>query len=179
MLNFGDVVKVVHKGFPFWNSIILQRESKFNESSLTGKLKFVLKAFGDPVYSGTVNKSSPFLIRTISISGKLMLNQIIKAVRKGQACYALIKRVADTFTSHFVFIVICIVIATFGISKVLPEKYLNVAISGWPFWSLQFAIAVFIIACFCGIGFAALTAFFVGGGLAAKQRIFVKSGKKS
>ena len=43
-------------------------------------------------------------------------------------------------------------------------------------WSLRFAIAVFVIACPCGIGLAAPTALFVGGGLAAKHGILVKGG---
>ncbi|KAI2876754.1 hypothetical protein CBS11852_10408 [Aspergillus niger] len=47
---------------------------------------------------------------------------------------------------------------------------------GAPFWSLQFAIAVFVIACPCGIALAAPTALFVGGGLAAQNGILVKGG---
>ena len=47
---------------------------------------------------------------------------------------------------------------------------------GWEFWSLQFAISVFVVACPCGIGLAAPTALFVGGGLAAGHGILVKGG---
>lgn len=43
-------------------------------------------------------------------------------------------------------------------------------------WSLEFAIAVFIIACPCGIGLAAPTALLVGSGLAAKYGILVRGG---
>lgn len=43
-------------------------------------------------------------------------------------------------------------------------------------WSLEFSITVFVIACPCGIGLAAPTALFVGGGLAAKYGILVKGG---
>ncbi|KAK4994703.1 hypothetical protein LTR66_005327, partial [Elasticomyces elasticus] len=39
-----------------------------------------------------------------------------------------------------------------------------------------FSIAVFVIACPCGIGLAAPTALFVGGGLAARHGILVKGG---
>ncbi|KAL6405314.1 putative copper resistance-associated p-type atpase protein [Ilyonectria robusta] len=58
----------------------------------------------------------------------------------------------------------------------LPEEYLDVAVGGWPFWSLQFAIAIFIIAYPCGISLAAPAALFIRGGLAAKHGILVKSG---
>jgi P-type E1-E2 ATPase len=41
---------------------------------------------------------------------------------------------------------------------------------------LRFAIAVFVIACPCGVGLAAPTAFVVGSGLAARYGILVRSG---
>lgn len=92
------------------------------------------------------------------------------------------ERVADIITSYFVPIVTLIAILTWiiwlslGTSGRLPEGYLDISVGGWPFWSLQFAIAVFVIACPCGIGLAAPTALFVGGGLAAKYGILAKGG---
>ncbi|KAI8648531.1 hypothetical protein NCS55_01491800 [Fusarium keratoplasticum] len=141
-----------------------------------------MKTTGDPIYSGTINKGGPVLIRTTGASGDSMLDQIIKVVREGQARRAPIERVADVLTGYFVPVVTLIAIVTWliwlslGLSGALPGEYLEVAVGGWPFWSLQFAIAVFIIACPCGIGLAAPTALFVGGGLAAKHGILVKGG---
>lgn len=43
-------------------------------------------------------------------------------------------------------------------------------------WSLEFAIAVFVVACPCGIGLAAPTALLVGSGLAAKFGILARGG---
>ena len=43
-------------------------------------------------------------------------------------------------------------------------------------WSLQFSMAVFVVACPCGIGLAAPTAFLVGLGLAAKHGILARGG---
>ena len=43
-------------------------------------------------------------------------------------------------------------------------------------WSLEFAIAVFIVACPCGIGLAAPTALLTGSGIAAKFGILVNGG---
>ena len=43
-------------------------------------------------------------------------------------------------------------------------------------WSLQFSIAVFVVACPCGIGLAAPTALLVGSGLAAKFGILARGG---
>ena len=43
-------------------------------------------------------------------------------------------------------------------------------------WSLEFAIAVFVVACPCGIGLAAPTALLVGTGIAAKFGTLVRGG---
>jgi P-type Cu+ transporter len=43
-------------------------------------------------------------------------------------------------------------------------------------WSLEFAIAVFVVACPCGVGLAAPTALLVGSGVAAKFGILVRGG---
>ena len=182
MLDYGDMVRIVHGGSPPWDGTLLEGSGEFDESSLTGESKLVKKAVGDPVYSGTVNKGGPILMRTTGVSGDSLLDQIISVVREGQARRAPIERVADLLTSYFVPVVTLVAISTWliwlilGVTGALPREYLDVAVGGWPFWSLQFAIAVFIIACPCGIGLAAPTALFVGGGLAAKHGILVKGG---
>ena len=111
-----------------------------------------------------------------------MLDQIMKVVREGQTRRAPIERIADVLTGYFVPVVTLIAIFTWviwlalGLSGALPDEFLDINVGGWPFWSLQFAIAVFVIACPCGIGLAAPTALFVGGGLAAQHGILVKGG---
>lgn len=111
-----------------------------------------------------------------------MLDQIVKAVREGQTRRAPMERIADTLTSYFVPFVTLIAIVTWiiwlslGYSGTLPEDYLGEDSGGWVAWSLQFAIAVFVVACPCGLALAAPTALFVGGGLAAQHGILVKGG---
>jgi len=111
-----------------------------------------------------------------------MLDQIVKAVREGQTRRAPIERIADGLTGYFVPLVTLLAIVTWavwlilGCSGYLPAKYLGHHSSGWVAWSLQFAIAVFVVACPCGLGLAAPTALFVGGGLAAQNGILAKGG---
>nr|OQO31930.1 hypothetical protein B0A51_01125 [Rachicladosporium sp. CCFEE 5018] len=182
VIDVSDRVRVVHGASPPWDGTLLSDSAVFDESSLTGESKPVKKAAGDPVYSGTINKGGPISIEITRVSGESMLDQIIKVVREGQARRAPIERVADTLTSYFVPVITVIAITTWiiwlslGVSGILPQDYLDVDVGGWPFWSLQFAIAVFIIACPCGIGLATPTALFVGAGLAAKHGILAKGG---
>jgi heavy metal translocating P-type ATPase len=182
MLDTGDIIRIVHGGSPPWDGFVTEGETDFAESSLTGESRPIKKRPGDPIYAGTINKGGPITVKITGAAGDSLLDQIIKVVREGQARRAPMERVADTITGYFVPIVTLIAILTWliwlglGVSGRLPDSYLDISIGGWPFWSLQFAIAVFVIACPCGIGLAAPTALFVGGGLAAKHGILAKGG---
>ncbi|KAH8684473.1 putative copper-transporting ATPase 3 [Tricladium varicosporioides] len=181
-LEFGDIVKLRQGGSPPCDGIVVQGETKFDESSLTGESKLTKKTLGDEVFSGTVNKDSPISIKITGVAGSSMLDQIVKAVREGQTRRAPIQRVADTLTAYFTPMVTLIAIVTWiiwlslGLSGRLPKDWLDTESGGWVAWSLQFAIAVFVVACPCGLGLAAPTALFVGGGLAAQHGILVKGG---
>ncbi|KAF7925122.1 uncharacterized protein EAE98_007210 [Botrytis deweyae] len=180
LLEFGDTIKVLHGGSPACDGKVIKGETKFDESSLTGEAKLVKKSAGDKVFSGTVNKESPVTVKITGVAGSSMLDQIVMAVREGQTKRAPMERIADTLTGYFVPVITLIAILTFivwlslGLSGVLPDDYRGSR--GWAVWSLQFAIAVFVVACPCGLALAAPTALFVGGGLAAHHGILVKGG---
>ncbi|RDL36982.1 uncharacterized protein BP5553_04415 [Venustampulla echinocandica] len=182
LLEFGDIVKILHGGSPPCDGTVIQGETKFDESSLTGESRPVKKTIGDEVFSGTVNQDTPISIRISGVAGSSMLDQIVKAVREGQTRRAPIERVADSMTSYFVPAVTFTAILTWviwlslGFSGALPDHFLGHGSGGWVSWSLQFAIAVFVVACPCGLALAAPTAIFVGGGLAAQHGILVKGG---
>lgn len=182
LLELGDVVKILQGGSPPCDGTVVQGQSRFDESSLTGESRLVHKSVGDVVYSGTVNKGTPVTIQITGVAGASLLDQIVKAVREGQTRRAPMERIADTLTSYFVPFVTVIAIVTWlvwlslGLSGVLPDSYLGTEKGDWVAWSLQFAIAVFVVACPCGLALAAPTALFVGGGLAAKYGILVKGG---
>lgn len=182
VLELGDVVKVLHGASPPCDGNIVQGESKFDESSLTGESRLVKKTLGDQVFSGTVNKDSPVSVEITGVAGSSMLDQIVQAVREGQTRRAPMEHIADSLTSVFVPIITLIAIVTWliwlglGQGGVLPDSYRENSSGGWVVWSLQFAIAVFVVACPCGLALAAPTALFVGGGLAAQHGILVKGG---
>lgn len=182
-LEVGDVVRIPQgHSLPVDGMVAQDGSFSFDESSLTGESKPARKTKGDDVFAGTVNVADPVEIEVTELGGTSMLDQIIDVVRGGQAKRAPIERLADVLTGHFVPIVTLLAIVTWvtwlglGLSGRLPDAWLDSAQGGWAFWSLEFAIAVFVVACPCGIGLAAPTALFVGGGLAAKQGILVQGG---
>ncbi|PIA89550.1 Copper-transporting P-type ATPase, partial [Cercospora beticola] len=181
-IDTGDVIRIPNGASPPCDGALLNELAGMDESSLTGESRLVKKQQGDIIFSGTINKGSPLAIKVTNPIGSSILDSLIQVVREGQGKRAPVERVADLLTAYFVPVITAIAILTWviwltlGLSGALPDDYLDVDIGGWPFWSLQFAIAVFIIACPCGLGLAAPTALFVGGGLAAKHGILVKGG---
>lgn len=118
----------------------------------------------------------------MTLHGRDILDQVVKVVREGQTRRAPIEHVADVITSHLVPLVVLFAISTWiirlslGLSGSLPKDYLNISTGAWPLWSLQFAIAIFVITYPCGIGLAAPTVLFVGGWLAAHHDILAQGG---
>jgi P-type Cu+ transporter len=183
LLEVGDITNVPHGTSPPTDGAIDQNGTfLFDESSLTGESKPVQKLLGDKVFAGSVNISQAVRVKVTEIGGTSMLDQIVAVVREGQTKRAPIERVADVITGYFVPVITLIAIVTFviwlglGQSGTLPINWLDVARGGWAFWSVEFAISVFVVACPCGIALAAPTALFVGGGLAAKHGILVQGG---
>lgn len=182
LLEINDIIRIPHGASPPFDGIITAGSTTIDESSLTGESKPISKTIGDTVFAGTINTGAAISVRLSGVAGNSMLDQIIRSVREGQARRAPVERLADRITGHFVPVVTLISVGTWviwmalGLGGALPADYLDVELGGWPYWSLQFAIAVFVVACPCGIGLAAPTALFVGGGLAAKHGILVKGG---
>ncbi|CAD1808266.1 heavy metal translocating P-type ATPase family protein [Candida parapsilosis] len=183
LLEIGDYIKIGSGESPPVDCVIIDGESNFDESALTGESTPVKHFEGQQVFSGTVNIGSRSIIaKVISLEGDSLLSKIINTVRNGQLKKAPMERTADLITGYFVPIIIAIAVTTWiiwlslGHSGALPQSYLDIDIGGWTVWSLEFAIAVFVVACPCGIGLAAPTALFVGSGLAAKYGILARGG---
>ncbi|RPD67317.1 heavy metal translocatin [Lentinus tigrinus ALCF2SS1-7] len=181
-LEVGDVVRILHGASPPADGTVVSGDGAFDESSLTGESRLVKKQSGDKVFLGTINKAGVVDIRVDEIGGQTMLDHVVKVVREGQSRRAPIERVVDIVTGYFVPVVTLLAIATWviwlglGFGGALPPDYLDIEVGGWAVWSLEFAIAVFVVACPCGIGLAAPTALLVGSGLAAKFGILARGG---
>ncbi|KAI1111675.1 heavy metal translocating P-type ATPase [Nemania sp. NC0429] len=176
MLELGDTVRVPHGASPPCDGEVLQGNTIFDEASLTGESRPIKKNVGDQVFSGTVNQGTPILVRITGAAGQSMLDRIVKVVREGQTKRAPMEKVADTLVAYFVPVITLIAVATWITWLALGLTNDQLGIQDPVPFSLQFAIAVFVVACPCGLALAAPTAIFVGGGLAAKYGILVKGG---
>ncbi|KAH7157706.1 E1-E2 ATPase-domain-containing protein [Dactylonectria estremocensis] len=180
-LDSGDVIRVPHGASPPADGVVVTGETTFDESSLTGESRQIKKAEGDQVFAGTINKASAITVRVTGTSGQSMLDQIVQVVREGHTKRAPIEQIADVLTTYFVPVITLVAIITWvvwmalGYSNLIADHEGDSA-GGWVAFAFQFAIAVFVVACPCGLALAAPTAIFVGGGIAAKHGILAKGG---
>ncbi|KAF4335062.1 copper-transporting ATPase 3 [Fusarium beomiforme] len=180
-LDSGDIIRVPHGASPAADGIVVSGETNFDESSLTGESRLIKKSEGDQIFAGTINKATAVTMRVIGTSGQSMLDQIVQVVREGQTKRAPIEQIADLLTTYFVPVITLIAVLTWIVWMVLGfagavPGHEESSSGGWVVFALQFAIAVFVVACPCGLALAAPTAIFVGGGIAAKHGILAKGG---
>lgn len=152
------------------DGVVISKHSggEFDESMLTGESLPVTKQAGDEVYAGTLNIGRQSVeIRVTAVNQGTLLNDIVEAVRHGQMQRAPIEKYVEGFTSVFVPVVVYLALSVWIVWFAFSRSVL---------WSMQFAIATFVVACPCGIGLAAPTALYIGSGLAAKYGVLARGG---
>ncbi|KAH7029498.1 E1-E2 ATPase-domain-containing protein [Microdochium trichocladiopsis] len=181
LLEVGDLIRVPQGASPPCDGIVTEGVTEFDESSLTGESRPITKREGDEVFPATTNKGAPITVTVTKIMGETTLDKIVDVVREGQSKRAPVERAANTVTAYFVPVIILIAMITWstwfslGMAGLLPADY-NDGGDEWANFALSFAIALFVVACPCGLALAAPTAIFVGLGLAAKNGILVRGG---
>ena len=184
LVEIGDLLLLPAGGVPCADGVIVAGSSAFDESSLTGEALPVTKDEGDAVMTGTKNLSSPIVFRVDTVGQETMMRKIIRVVAEGQSKKCPIQVLAEKITSIFVPVVVYISLLVLVVwlivflcapaSSVFPRG--RSATSDRIAAAFQFAIAVLVVACPCGIGLAAPTAQAVGSGLLAKAGILAQGG---
>ncbi len=147
------------------DGVILQGDSRLDESMLTGESAPLWKRRGDRVAAGTLNGSGALQVQVAGLLRDTALGRIIALVEEAQASKAPIQCTADRIVPWFVAITISLGLMTF------------------LFWvstdfevALMAATAVLIITCPCAFGMATPMAIAVASGLGARHGILVKTG---
>lgn len=163
----GDLLRVRPGEKVPLDGVILEGESRIDESMLTGEPIPVSKKIGEKVIGGTVNQTGAFMMRTERIGEDTLLSQIVSMVSEAQRSRAPIQKVADRVAGWFVPAVILIAVITFVVWTLFgPSPALT--------YGLINAVAVLIIACPCALGLATPMSIMVGIGRAAQQGILVR-----
>lgn len=152
-LERGDVLLIPAGASVPLDSVLVSTSasSNFDESSLTGESRPVLKSPSDDVFAGSTNLGPSAVTVCVSAhAGETMLDTIVKAVGDAMARKAGIERVADLITGYFVPFIVGIAGLTFGIWIVrgyaggLPREWLSAGDS-WALFAVQFTVAVLVV----------------------------------
>lgn len=151
------------------DGLVLDGESRVDESMMTGEPVPVLKNVSARVTGGTVNTTGAFLMQATRIGADTVLARIIAMVEKAQGARLPIQALADKITAIFVPAVLGVAVLTFLLWMLLgPKPALGLA--------LVSAVAVLIIACPCAMGLATPASIMVGTGRAAELGVLFRRG---
>jgi len=151
------------------DGLVLYGQSYVDESMITGEPVPVLKAVGQNVVGGTINKNGVLRFRATKVGRDTILAQIISLVQEAQGSRPPIQRIADRAVSYFIPIILSIAALAFVYWYFIARQTL--------LFSLTALISVLVVACPCALGLATPTAVTVGVGRGAEIGILIKSGE--
>ncbi|HPF70108.1 MAG TPA: copper-translocating P-type ATPase, partial [Candidatus Krumholzibacteria bacterium] len=149
------------------DGIVLDGESRVDESMITGEPMAVRKGDGDTVTGGTMNAGGSFVMRAERVGSETTLSRIVEMVRTAQRSRAPIQKAADRVAAWFVPAVVAVALVAFAVWYLHgPQPSLA--------YALVNAIAVLIIACPCALGLATPISIMVGTGRGAHAGVLVR-----
>lgn len=164
----GDLLRVRPGEKVPLDGVIVEGQSRIEESMITGEPNPVSKREGDPVIGATVNQSGSFVMQAQAVGDATMLAQIVKMVAEAQRSRAPIQNLADSVAGYFVPTVVLSAVISFVLWLLWgPEPALAYAVVN--------AVAVLIIACPCALGLATPMSIMVGVGKGARAGILIRN----
>ena len=150
------------------DGLVIDGESRIDESMVTGEPMPVSKSVDDSVTGGTVNSTGTLLIEAVKVGQDTVLSKIVQMVSEAQRSQAPIQKQVDKVSSWFVPAVIVSAVITFIVWAIFgPDPALA--------YALVNAIAVLIIACPCALGLATPMSIMVGTGKGAQHGVLIKN----
>jgi Cu2+-exporting ATPase len=149
------------------DGIIIQGQSSFDESMITGESKPVLRTIGEEVIGGTINGLGSIQIRVDKTGEETALAQIIKLMEDVQDSKPPVQKLADR-AAHY----LTIAAITVGLGSFIYWNYFTT--EGLVF-AVTIAVTVTVIACPHALGLAIPTVTAISSTLAAKNGILVKN----
>ena len=141
------------------DGVVLEGDSWFDESSLTGESEPVTKAIGDDVLSGSINGETAVLIQASKKASDSQYQKIVQLVKESEATPAQFVRLADRYAVPFTIVSLLIAGAAWLISGDMT----------------RFA-EVLVVASPCPLILAAPIAFVGGMSRSSRNGLLVKNG---
>lgn len=165
-IKLGDKIVVKIGAMVPLDGLLQSPSARLDEAIITGESKPKNRAFGELVYSGSVNLGEQITLKVAALEADSMIGKIISLMQGVKK--APIARVADVVSAYFVPAIIAL------------------AVLGAVFWwfyrgDLGFSFVIFssvlLISCPCALGLATPLSILVATNAAFSRAIFFKSGE--
>ncbi len=107
-LAVGDTILIRPGDILAADGVVIEGNGNVDESALTGEPVPLAKLPGDRVYSGTINLSGSFLIKTTHTAAESKYELIVRMVQTAQGERAPINRLANQYTPAFTLLTLSI-----------------------------------------------------------------------
>lgn len=166
-LQIGDEVRVLPGERVACDGVVLHHPATLDEQMLTGESRPIIKEIGDPVYGGTLNLESDFVLRATAIPGQGTLGRIVELVENAGRTKGRYERLTDRVSTIFLplVVVVAFTATTFH------------ALRGGIDSGILAGLAVLVIACPCALGLATPMAVWTALGTAARSGVLFRSGE--
>jgi Cu+-exporting ATPase len=150
------------------DGVVVDGETRVDESMVTGEPMPVHKGGGDRLTGGTLNGTGALVMRAERVGRDTLLAQIVQMVGAAQRSRAPIQRLADVVSGWFVPAVLVCALLAFGVWLAIgpAPRLAHAVIVG---------VSVLIIACPCALGLATPMAIMVGTGRGATAGVLVRN----
>jgi Cu2+-exporting ATPase len=164
-LAAGDYVLVRPGEVIPGDGAVIDGASSSDESLLTGESRSRAKQIGDAVIGGSLNVSSPLVVRLQRVGEATRLASIRRLMEQAAAEKPALVKLADRIAFHFVWVLLVLATAT-GL------YWLNTT----PDQALWVFVAVLVVSCPCALSLATPTALTVATGALAREGVLVTRG---
>ncbi|MBI5790850.1 MAG: heavy metal translocating P-type ATPase [Rhodocyclales bacterium] len=164
-LNVGDAVQVKPGETIPADGSVLDGVSAADESLLTGESRPVQKRIGDALIGGSVNTSSPLVMRVERVGESTRVAAIQRLMERAAAEKPRLVEMADRVAGRFIVALLLLAVAT-----ALAWWWLDPSRALWVF------VAVLVVSCPCALSLATPAALTVATGALAARGVLVTRG---
>ncbi|MBN8213489.1 MAG: cadmium-translocating P-type ATPase [Xanthomonadales bacterium] len=165
-LAVGDIVRVaVGEGVPA-DGDVLDGETAFDESLLTGESLPVAKPVGAMAFAGSICRERPARLRVARTGADTRLSQLTRLVERAQEQRPPLARAADRIAGWFVTALIVAAIAVYAWWRVHD-----------PARAFEVALAVLVVSCPCALSLAVPAALAAAHGALSKLGVLALRGE--
>ncbi|MDD5933643.1 MAG: heavy metal translocating P-type ATPase [bacterium] len=168
--NIGDLFIVRPGENVALDGVIVSGNSFIDTSSLTGESVPLKVKENDEILSGSINKTSPLIIKATKEFSNSTMSRILDIVENSQES----KTKSERFISRFAKIYTPLVIIAAFIVGIIPPLFLGMNDSNIRMHYIKSAASLLVISCPCSIVLSIPMAYFVSLGTASKNNVLIK-----